>query len=111
MAVVEQGRYNIATELAADFDEIAIGSDGTAIADSDTDVRTEVDRATGLSGTSSNNVASLTNTFSFSSSQTIAEAGLFFTGGSVVALQSFGDINVSSGDSLQVDFDLTNNEA
>jgi len=116
--VVNDGLARMAALFLSDisgtaFDYIAIGSGSTAPTASDSSLGTEVDRAaaTGTQQTTNvtNDTAQLENQFSFSSSNTISEAGVFdsSTGGTMAARQTFSDINVSDGDTLTVTYQIT----
>lgn len=114
MVIVDEGLTEIASIVATNLDEIGIGDDGTAASSGDQYFgggSNEVDRATGVSFTNSSNVVSGSHTFSFTSSATVQEASADFSGGPMCARQAFSAINVSDGDNLTVEWEITNNDA
>lgn len=112
MTVVNDGKAETAELLigaATAFSNIAIGTGATqAFTSGDTALVTEDQRDTATTSTettdSTGDTAQLVVTFSFSSSKTINEVGTFnaSTGGDMLFAQQISDINVESGDSLEV---------
>jgi hypothetical protein len=91
------------------FDFIAIGTSGTAAASSETTLVAEDSRSAGtgtqVKETSTNDTSQLQVTFSITGTdRAIAESGVFnsSSAGSMLCRKTFSDINVSTGDSLQV---------
>ena len=90
------------------FNYIAVGTGTTAPAGTDTALGTEVARASSTNSRVTTNVTDdtlqLQATFNFTSSYAITEAGIFndSTGGTMLARQTFGAINVVSGDSIAI---------
>lgn len=114
MVVTTEGRQNIADLAVAgvsgsEYDAIAIGSDGTAATESDTSLGTEVDRATGLTGSASSQQFTIETTFTGLSAN-IQEAGLFNdTSGNMLVRDTFSEIPLSSNDELTVTFTVSIN--
>jgi len=90
------------------FSYIAVGTGTTAPASTDTALGTEVARASSTNTRVTTNVTNdtlqLQATFNFTSSYAITEAGIFnaSTGGTMLARQTFGAINVANGDSIVI---------
>ena len=99
---------------ATAFDYIALGSDSAAAADSDTELSSEITQyggerdQDGSTGTS-NNVATVDVTFSFTDTLAIKEVGLLnaASDGDLLARQVFSVINVGNGDSLTATWNIT----
>lgn len=96
------------------FDYLAIGTGTTAAGTGDTALEEEV--GTRASATRSRTTTTFTNdtarfvgTFSFVAATAITEYGIFDadTAGTILAHQVYGTMSMSSGDSLQVTWDLT----
>jgi len=113
--VVLTGLQNMAKLLLTDqsgvqFDYIAIGTSGTAAATTDSALVAEDSRSAGAgtvtSTTLSEDTAQLQVTFAITGAdRAIAESGMFNTAagaGTMLCRKTFSDINVSTGDSLQV---------
>ena len=88
------------------------GGDDNALAE-DTELQSEVTTGGGaraqVTPTVSGAVLTLTNTFNFTDSFTIQEAGIFndATAGDLYARSTFGAVNVVNGDSFQITFNIT----
>ena len=100
-----------------DFDYIAIGTGTTAEAATDTTLEAEIttgggERAAGtgtrVTTTQTNDTAQLVNTFSFTASFAVTEAGILnaATGGDLLCRKTFSAVNVASGDSLQTTYKI-----
>jgi len=116
--VVNTGRAQVAGLLLTDvggtaFDYIAIGTGTTAAAVTDTTLGTEITTGggertagTGTRVTTSvaNDTAQLVVTFTFTGSFAVTESGVLNAGvaGVLLSRQTFGAINVVSGDSIEV---------
>lgn len=95
------------------FNYIAVGS-GTATATAtDTQLQTEetengLTRTTGtgsqVTTTTANDTAQLLKSFSVTGSVTVTESGVFVadSGGTMICRQTFSEINVADGDTLQI---------
>jgi hypothetical protein len=115
--VVNAGKAQVAGlingSVTGTFTYIAIGTGTTSPAASDTALGNEVTRASATVGRTTTNVtndtATWSATFSFSSSYAITEAGIFnaSTGGTLLARQTFSAVNVVSGDQLTINWKLT----
>lgn len=99
---------------AAAFDYIALGTDSTAAADSQTELVAEIttnggERAQDGTTTTSGNVATVDVTFNFTGSLGIKEVGLLnaASDGDMLARQVFDIINVGNGDSLTATWNIT----
>ena len=90
------------------FDYIAIGTGTTAPSASDTALEGEVARGSAdrsrVTTSVTNDTAQFVYTFTFDSSYAITESGVFDadSGGNMLCRQTFSEINVASGDSLQI---------
>lgn len=115
--LVDDGKAGIASRIngadsEAAFEYIALGTGTTSTASDDTELETETHReqATVSRTTTSvtDDTARLENTFSFSSSHALTESGVFNddSSGVMAARQTFSEINVDDGDSLDVTWDL-----
>lgn len=102
------------------FTWIALGTDGTAAADTQTALLAEIttnggERTQDTSPTTDGNVATVTATFNFTGTLAIQEVGLFnadaSTGGDMFARQTIAVINVGNGDSMTVTWNITVGEA
>jgi len=88
------------------FGYIAVGTGTTSPSASDTALQSEVMRVastnTQVTTNVTNDTLQLQATFNFTSSYAITEAGIFnaSSGGVLLARQTFGAINVASGDSI-----------
>jgi len=112
--IVLGGLQNMAELLltdqgGVDFDYIAIGVSNTAAATTDTAMIEEDSRSAGAgtitSTTLSNDTAQLQVTFAITgSARAIQESGAFSSSaaGTMLCRKTFSDINVDTGDSLQV---------
>ena len=101
------------------FDYIAIGTDNTAPADSQTALGAEISTGGGAraqdatpetgAGTDADNVCKIDVTFNFTASFAIVEVGLFnaSSAGDMFARQVFSVINVQNGDSMTVTWKIT----
>jgi len=94
---------------AVDFDYIAIGTSSTAATNTETALVAEDSRSAGAgtitSTTLSNDTAQLQVTFAITGAdRAIGESGVFSSAsaGTMLCRKTFSDINVSTGDSLQV---------
>ena len=110
------GRINGSGSPAA-FTYIAIGTGATAAAAADTTLVTEssgngADRASAtvslVTTDVTNDTARLVKTFTFTGSFALTESGIFnaASSGTLLARQVFSAINVISGDSLQITWDI-----
>jgi len=90
-------------ETVNPFKYLAIGTGTTTASASDTALENEIDRGE-ATVTLNDNELQFVHTFSFSASQAITEMGIFnaSTGGDILTRSTFGAINVSNGDSLQI---------
>ena len=114
MTVTNTGKARVAELIIGSgtaFSNVAIGSGSTeAFAVGDTQLVTEEDRDTATTSTDTTDVsgdtAKFVNTFSFVASKTINESGVFDadTDGTMLCAQYISDINVESGDSLEVTY-------
>lgn len=101
--------------VAADaFTYIAIGSDDTAAADSQTALVSEIStnggtRAQDASPSVTANVATISHQFSISGTLAVKEAGLFNAAsiGDMFARQVFAVINLTNGDTITVSWEIT----
>jgi hypothetical protein len=90
------------------FNYIAVGTGTTSPSPTDTALQNEVMRASSTNSQTTTNVTNdtlqLQATFNFTSSYAITEAGIFnaSSGGTMLARQTFGAINVASGDSIAI---------
>jgi len=90
------------------FNYIAVGTGTTSPSPTDTSLQNEVMRASSTNSQTTTNVTNdtlqLQATFNFTSSYAITEAGIFnaSSGGTMLARQTFGAINVASGDSIAI---------
>jgi hypothetical protein len=90
------------------FGYVALGTGTTAPASTDTALQSEVVRVSSTNSQVTTNVTNdtlqLQATFNFTASYAITEAGIFnaSTGGTMLARQTFGAINVASGDSIVI---------
>jgi len=95
------------------FKYIAIGTGTTDATASDTALEAEITSGGGkrvsVTPNVSNGVLTLSNTFNFTSSFAITEAGVFnaATGGDMYGRAVFNAINVNNGDSLQITIKIT----
>jgi len=95
------------------FGYIAIGTGTTSPSSSDTALQNEVMRVastnTQVTTNVTNDTLQMQASFSFTSSYAITEAGIFnaSSGGVMLARQTFGAINVASGDSIVVTWKVT----
>ena len=117
--VMDAGEDELALLLIGDaggnpFSYIAIGTDSTTAADSQTALGGEIStngggRTQDTSPSTSGNVATVAATFNFTGPLAIQEAGLFndASAGSMFARQTFDVINVGSGDSMTVTWNIT----
>jgi len=105
-----------------DFDYIAVGTGTDAAAAGDTTLDTEItdsglERAAGTgtreTTTVTNDTAQLTKTFTVTGTKAVTEAGVFnaAAAGTLLARQVFSAINVVSGDSLQINWQIVFSEA
>ena len=120
--VMDAGEDELAQLLvgvaANPFTYIAIGTDSTAAADTQTALGGEITtnggaRTQDASPSTSGNVSTVNTTFNFTGSLAIQEAGLFNdpTAGDMFARQTFAVINVGNGDSMTVTWNITVGEA
>ena len=116
--VVNAGKAQVAGLLITDvggtaFDYIAIGTGTTGATATDTTLESEISTgggeragAVGTRTTTSvtNDTAQLVTTFTFTSSFAVTESGIFnaASAGTMLSRQTFGAINVVSGDSIEV---------
>jgi len=112
MATVNEGRDNvvelIGAGLTADgkFGSVGIGSDSTAVSDSDSSLGTTVDTQTGLTAGQNGNTMSLVATFTNNSS-TIRESTIYCNTNTVLlARQILSTINVQSSDTLEMTWEV-----
>jgi uncharacterized membrane protein len=105
-----------------DFDYIAVGTGIDAAAAGDTALGTEItdsglERAAGTgtreTTTVANDTAQLTKTFTVTGTKAVTEAGILNApaAGTLLARQVFSAINVVSGDSLQINWQIVFSEA
>jgi hypothetical protein len=105
-----------------DFDYIAVGTGTDAAAAGDTTLGTEItdsglERAAGTgtreTTTVTNDTAQLTKTFTVTGTKAVTEAGILnaAAAGTLLARQVFSAINVVSGDSLQINWQIVFSEA
>lgn len=120
--VTSAGKAGIASRIngngsEAVFTYIAIGTGTTAAAAGDTALQTEITTGGGARAnatasrtttTVTNDTARLVNTFTFTSSFAVTEAGVLnaASGGTLANRQVFSAVNVVSSDTLQVTIDL-----
>jgi len=112
MTVANTGKAEVAELMigaGTAFSNIAIGTGATqAFTAGDTALNTEDQRDTATTSTDTTDVsgdtAKLVHTFSFTGTKTINEIGVFNadTDGDMLFAQYISDINVESGDSLEV---------
>ncbi len=112
--VVDVGKAQVAGLIngvvTTPFKYIAIGTGTASPSASDTALGNEVARASATTGRTttsvSNDTATWSASFSFTSSYAITESGIFdaSSGGNMLARQTFSAVNVSSGDSLTVNW-------
>lgn len=111
MATVSEGRENVAKLLIAgasgvEYDSIAIGSDGSATTDTMTSIQTEVDSETGLTGSVTGEVASISFTFE-NNDATIEEVSLYNgSSGNMLARQTIDPVNVDPADTLEITWEV-----
>ena len=115
--IVDTGFSLIANRLggvsANPAEYLAIGSDATAPASSDTSLGAELDRGQATVSLTTTNVTDdtlrLENTFTASSSITIREAGIFnaASGGELLARVLTGTVELDDGQSLQITYAVT----
>lgn len=124
--VTYEGFAEVATLILADdpgtgtgFDYIAIGT-GTGQTASSSTLATEITTnggsriggadvtGTRITTSQTNDTAQLQGTYSFTGSLAITESGVFnaATGGTMLCYQDFSAINVSSGDELQITWQI-----
>jgi len=86
------------------FQYIAIGSSSTAPSNGDTTLGNEVDRVLAGASYESPFKAKLTGIFTFNSSVTIREAGIFdsLSGGTLLSRVTFSDKNFTAGESVGI---------
>jgi hypothetical protein len=95
------------------FTYIAVGTGTNPPSVNDTGLQNEVARASATVGRTTTNVtndtATWSATFNFTSSYAITEAGIFnaSSGGTMLARQTFSAVNVVSGDSLTINWKVT----
>lgn len=105
-----------------DFDYIAVGTGTDAAAAGDTTLGTEItdsglERAAGTgtreTTTVANDTAQLTKTFTVTGTKAVTEAGILnaAAAGTLLARQVFSAINVVSGDSLAINWQIVFSEA
>jgi len=105
---------NLIIGQGTSFTHIGIGTGTTSETSSDTSLESENQRNSATTSIVTTNVtddtARFVATFNFSSNVSITEAGVFnnSTGGTMISRTTFGSLNFSSGDSVEVTFDLTN---
>jgi len=109
----------IASDITATaFDYLAIGIGTTAITAGDTTLGSEITGGGGARAAATSTVdtstptqpyAQFVNTFSFTGTYAVTEAGVFnaSSGGDMLAAQTFSAVNVSSGDSLNITYKIT----
>jgi len=116
--IVNAGLAQVAGLLLTDFggtafDYIAIGIGTTGATVTDTTLESEISTGGGERGTAvgtrittsvANDTAQLVTTFTFTGSFAVTESGIFndASAGTMLSRQTFGAINVSSGDSIEV---------
>jgi len=117
--VVNAGLAAIAGQLVADtstgfeFDWIAIGTGDTAVVATNTALVNEAMRVSSTGTTVTTNVANDTaqyvGTFAITATATIQESGVFSSAsaGTMLCRKTFNDINVASGDSLEVTWQVS----
>jgi len=108
--IVNAGKAQVAGLIGAvvsgAFGYVAVGTGTTAPASTDTALQSEVARVastnTRVTTNVTNDTLQLQATFNFTASYAITEAGIFnaSSGGVLLARQTFGAINVASGDSI-----------
>jgi len=114
--VVNAGKAEVAELIIGSgtaFSNIAIGTGATqAFAASDTELNTEDSRDTATTSTdttdTTGDTSKFVHTFTFSATKTINESGVFnsSSGGDMLCAQYISDINVESGDSLEITWKL-----
>ena len=116
--VVNAGKAQVAGLLLTDvggtaFDYIAIGTGTTGATATDTSLESEISTGGGertagtgtrTTTTVANDTAQLVATFTFTSSFAVTESGVLnaASSGTMLSRQTFGAINVVSGDSIEV---------
>lgn len=115
MAVVQDGRYKISDVLGDStvtnyLDTIKIGSDGTAVSDTDSDILTLVDSASGLTAGTTDNLVTLSNSFT-GNSASVEETTIHFDDGTLLARQTFDPVNVNTDDTLEIQWEIQNTSA
>lgn len=111
LAVIEKiGGLN----TVADFEYIALGADGTAATDGDTQLGGEftdsgLARMAATVTTDTGNVLQLVGIWTASASKTIEECGIFndATTGTLLSRSNFNTISVDSDDSVQITYKVT----
>jgi len=115
--VADAGLFN--GEVTTPFKWVGIGTGTAAAASGDTALGSEITGGGGargasatcsqVSGNIANDTAQLVKQFDFSASYTVTESGIFDASadGTMAARQTFAEVGVSSGDSLQVTWKVT----
>jgi len=114
--VVDAGLAEVAALISTSgggslFSAIAIGTDNSATAATQTQLIAESHRAV-FADAVSDNTATFTATFNFTGSFTIQEAGIFNeteTDGDMLSRRTFSAVNVADGDSLVITWSITVN--
>lgn len=116
MATVNEGRDNVVNLIGAGltgekYGSAAIGTSGTAVADTQGNLQNTVDTDTGNTATANGNTMTLVGTFT-GNSATVREASIYSNTGSIMlARQAVSTINVESSDTLEVTWDVKVSDA
>jgi len=115
------GKNAVAEMIAAigsneGFDQLALGTSGTAAAATNTALAEELvgsglAKATATCTTTTANILQLQHTWTATGTKAVKECGIFnshtATDGTILARSAFSAINVDSGDSLQITYKIT----
>jgi hypothetical protein len=115
MGVPNSALPGVADGLLAQFTRMAVGTDATAFAVTQTALGAETDRWTGLTTSkvtvnTTDDTARFEGTYTFPAARTgLNEFALLDApaGGSMLERQTYGDLNVQAGDQMYVRADVT----